>query len=304
MKTRRDVPIILLAGPTASGKSALALDVAQKIGAVIINADAMQVYRDLNVLTARPSAEDEALAPHRLYGFLPSHEASSAGKWLRWAKMEIDWALSAGKPALVVGGTGLYLKTLLEGIADIPDVSDAVRTQAESDWEAMGAQAFHDRLCWADPVLGPTLKPGDKQRNIRAYAVWLETAKPLSWWQEQGKDAPYPDKEIKVFQMDVERRALYARADARFEAMMEHGAVEEVEALLALKLPASLPVMRAVGVPEISAWINGEISKEEAVAKAQQATRNYIKRQQTWLRHQLPQAVSVAKPEEMLVRSF
>lgn len=282
--------IIVLAGPTASGKSALALEIAEKTGAVIINADAMQVYRELRILTARPSPQDEARAAHKLYGFLPVHDACSAGKWQRWAKMEIDWALSQGKPALVVGGTGLYLKALMEGIAEIPDVSPAIRAQAASDREAMGAQAFHERLCHVDPVLGAKLKPSDSQRCLRAYEVWLETAKSLSWWQEQGASPVYPADKFSVFSVLIERDELYRRCDARFLAMLEQGVLDEVKALIEMNLSPDLPAMRAVGVPELAAYLRGEMRLEQSVASAQQATRNYAKRQLTWIRHQLAQA--------------
>lgn len=282
--------IMVLAGPTASGKSALALEIAEKTGAVIINADAMQVYRELRVLTARPSEADEARAPHRLYGFLAASDPCSAGKWQRWARMEIDWAIKQGKPALVVGGTGLYLKALMQGIAEIPAVSPAVRAQAASDREAMGAQAFYERLCHVDPVLGAKLKAGDTQRCLRAYEVWLETAKPLSWWQGQGAQPPYAADLFDVFSIIPERAELYRRCDARFDVMLENGAMDEVKALLSLKLSPDLPAMRAVGVPEIGAHLRGEMTLEQAVSAAKQATRNYAKRQLTWIRHQLPQA--------------
>ncbi len=273
-----------------SAKGMTYKQIAEKTGAVIINADAMQVYRELRILTARPTREDEARAPHRLYGFLPAHEACSAGKWLRWAKMEIDWALGSGKPALVVGGTGLYLKALLQGIAEIPDVSPEIRAQAASDRAAMGAAAFHERLCHVDPALGAKLKPTDSQRNLRAYEVWLETAKPLSWWQEQGNKPPYATNQFEIFSTKIDRDELYRRCDRRFLNMLEEGALEEAKSLLALNLPGDLPAMRAVGVPELAAHLCGEILLEQAVTKAQQATRNYAKRQLTWIRNQLPQA--------------
>jgi tRNA dimethylallyltransferase len=279
--------IIIIAGATASGKSALAISLAQKLGGVIINADSQQMYCELRVLTARPTPEEEALVPHRLYGTLPACENCSAGKWLTFAKMEIDWAHAQGRTPIVVGGTGLYLKALMQGIADIPDIDASVRSQAVSDYASMGKDAFAERLKLVDAEFFQRLNMYDKQRLVRAYEVWLGTGKSLSWWQRQSVTPPYAKESFEVTVVNITREEIYRRCDARFLKMVEEGAVEEVRQLLALNLPPELPAMKSVGVKELSTYIRAEISLEMAIKKAQQATRNYAKRQLTWLRTQL-----------------
>lgn len=298
--TQSITPIVILTGATGSGKSALALSIAEKRGGVIINADSQQIYRELRILTARPSPEEEARVPHRLYGTLPAHVPCSAGKWLEYAKMEIDWALSQNKTPIVVGGTGLYIKALLEGIADIPDIDPAVRAQAASDYEAMGKDAFAARLAAVDPLFFERLKVQDRQRLVRAYEVWLGTGKPLSWWQSQGGRPAYPRDSFLLFQTELPREDLYRRCDARFDRMLKQGAVEEVKQLLDLHLSPDLPLMKSVGVKEISAYLAGNISLEEAAQAVRQATRHYAKRQLTWFRNQLPEAIHALKPAEIL----
>lgn len=277
---------MIIAGPTASGKSAHALSIAQSRGGVIINADSQQLYRDLPILTARPTPDEEAKAPHRLYGILGASEQPSAGKWLRLAKMEIDWALAEGKLPVVVGGTGLYLKALMQGIAEIPEIEPSVRKQAVLDYEAMGRDAFCERLRAVDPGFFERLKVYDRQRVVRAWEVWLGTGKPLSFWQQQGALAPYPGKPFEVIKIELPREELYRRCDERFLRMVEQGAVEEVRALIP-SLQEGGNLEKIIGVPELSAYIRGEISLKDAISKAQQATRNYAKRQTTWLRTQL-----------------
>lgn len=245
------------------------------------------MYRELSIVTARPSADEEAQTPHRLYGTLSASENCSAGSWLNLARMEIDWVLQQGGRPIVVGGTGLYIRALLQGIADIPDIDPQVRAQARSDMTVMGNEAFHERLKAVDPALGGKLRVSDTQRLVRAYEVWLGTGKPLSWWQQKDVSPPYPKDYFAIYQMEIDRELLYRRCDARFLAMMEQGALEEVRRLLAMHLPPDLPAMKSVGVPELAAHIKGDLSLEEAVATAQQATRHYAKRQLTWLRHQL-----------------
>ncbi|MBY0407342.1 MAG: tRNA (adenosine(37)-N6)-dimethylallyltransferase MiaA [Rickettsiales bacterium] len=287
-------PITIITGPTASGKSAFALSLAQKTGGVIINADSQQLYRELRVLTARPSPEEEALAPHRLYGTLPAHTAASAGHWLNLARMEIDWARESGKPAIVAGGTGLYIGALLNGIATIPDITEDVRIQSENDYESMGKASFEERLKWVDPGFFERLAVTDRQRLVRAWAVWLGTGKPLTFWQNQTQTPPYSAENIRLYTVAIPRETLYARCNQRFDTMLQNGALEEVRGLLALNLPESLPAMKSVGVPELTAHLRGEITLEEAVEKATQATRNYAKRQLTWFRNQLPHATPLA----------
>jgi len=273
--------IHIIAGATASGKSARALSLAEGRDAVIINADSQQVYRDLRILTARPSPEEAAKVPHKLYGMLGPDEGFSAGKWLRLAKMEIDWALAEGRMPIVVGGTGLYLKALIEGISEIPDIDEGVRAQSQNDYDQMGKEAFSERLRAVDPAFFERLKVFDPQRLVRAYAVWLGSGKPLTFWQDQKADAPYNKEQFRVEIVELPREELYARCDARVFKMIEQGAIEEVAALP----PESLE--KIIGVREIRSYLSKEISLETAVAQLQQATRNYAKRQLTWFRNQL-----------------
>lgn len=274
-------------GATASGKSAFALSLAQKTGSVIINADSQQVYSDLRILTARPSPQEEQLVPHKLYGTMAAHESCSAGVWLRYAKMEIDWARTQGVTPIVVGGTGLYIKALTDGIAEMPDIDAAVRAQAMSDYEQMGKEAFSERLRAIDPDFFERLKVYDKQRLVRAYEIWLGSGKSLSWWQKRDVAVPYSKDEIEITKIELPREELYRRCNARFEQMIEAGAVDEVRQLMALNLPENLPIMKTIGVRELSAYLRSEMSLEEAIKKCQTATRNYAKRQMTWFKNQL-----------------
>ncbi len=278
--------ILIIAGATASGKSAHALSVAETTRGVIINADSQQLYRDLPILTARPTAEDEVRVPHRLYGILGADEQASAGKWLRFAKMEIDWAHSEGFVPIVVGGTGLYLKALMEGMAEIPDIDETVRAQAENDYDAMGKDAFSERLRAVDPEFFTRLTVYDRQRLLRAYEVWLGTGKTLSWWQARGNVRPYPEAEFQITKVELPREEIYRRCDERFLAMIDKGAVEEVKAIMPV-LTEDCPLAKIIGVPEILSYMRGEQSLDQSVKQAQQATRNYAKRQMTWLRNQL-----------------
>lgn len=283
-----DKKILIIGGPTASGKSAVALSIAEAKDGVIINADSQQIYKDLRILSARPTPEEEARVPHRLYGLLPAYEACSAGKWLKFAHMEIDWVLGEGKLPIIVGGTGLYINALLKGIADMPDIAPEVRTQATNDYEAMGKEAFAARLKEINPAFFERLKVYDKQRLIRAYEIWLGSGKTLSWWQARPTKGPYPQEWFDIQLVDLPRAELYQRCNARFTAMIEQGAIDEVKHLLSLQLPDDAPIMKSVGVRELASYLRGETTLEQAIEKAQQATRNYAKRQMTWFRHQLP----------------
>lgn len=274
-------------GATASGKSAFALSLAQKIGGVIINADSQQIYSDLRILTARPSPQEEAVVPHKLYGIMAAHENCSAGIWLRHAKMEIDWARSQNITPIVVGGTGLYIKALMQGIAEIPDIYSAIRQQATSDYEQMGKEAFSERLRAIDPAFFERLKVYDKQRLVRAYEVWLGSGKSLSWWQSQEVAAPYQADEIEITKIELPREELYSRCNTRFVQMLEAGAVEEVKQLMTLNLPDNLPIMKTIGVRELSAYLRGETTLDAAIELCQTATRHYAKRQMTWFRGQV-----------------
>lgn len=279
--------IKVIAGATASGKSARALSLAEKYGGVIINADSQQVYSDLEILTARPTSADQAIAPHKLYGILAADESCSAGKWLRYAKMEIDWARSQGITPIVVGGTGLYIKALTQGIAEIPDIDPGIRAQVMSDYEEMGKEAFSERLRHIDPAFFERLKVFDKQRLIRAYEVWLGSGKTLSWWQERELRPPYSPGELEISKIEVPRPELYKRCDMRLVQMLENGALEEVKRLMLQNLPENLPIMKTIGVRELSAYLRGEGTLPQALEKCQIATRQYAKRQMTWFRHQI-----------------
>jgi len=272
--------IYIIAGATASGKTARALLLAEQTDAVIINADSQQVYGDLRILTARPTAEEESRAPHKLYGILPASEHCTAGKWLRLAKMEIDWALAEGKTPILVGGTGLYLKALMQGIAEIPEIDISVRTQSQNDYDQMGKDAFAERLRHVDPEFFVRLPVQDKQRLVRAYAVWLGSGKPLSFWQQQATAPAYAPTQFQLEIVELPRAELYARCDARVLKMLEEGALEEVRSLPAGALE------KIIGVRELRAYLAGEISLESSVAAMQQATRHYAKRQNTWFRNQ------------------
>jgi tRNA dimethylallyltransferase len=330
--------LILIGGATASGKSALALEIARRESGTIINADAMQVYAGLPVLTAQPprSIQHSAFSiqgraiPHELYEVFDPAEKSSAGRWLDLAKEAIERAVESGRKPIVVGGTGLYFKALLEGIAEIPPIPQDVRAESKKLYDALGSEVFRSALAKLDPESAAKIKPNDRQRLIRAYEVVRHTGKTLGAWQKTQRPASFrgeldpetgasenpesrlfkkeqnqtgfrinflSSKDEKKIVRDDEfkivrhlllppREELYAACDARFLRMMERGAVEEVKALMAQGLDPELPAMKILGVREIAAYLRGDVSREEAIAKAQQATRNYAKRQVTWFRGQ------------------
>lgn len=277
---------LIIAGPTASGKSALALDIADQYPATLVNADSQQVYKQLSVLSARPDAAEMARAPHRLFGVLDGSEVCSAGRWLELAKPEIETALREGRLPLLVGGTGLYLKALTEGLSPIPDISPAVRSDARALWRETSPEAFIERLAQLDPESAARLHQSDSQRLIRAYEVSLETGRPFSQWRNEPKIPVMGHVRFATVQLLPDRELLYARINARFDEMMERGALDEVRELMKLGLDADLPVMKAVGVPELMAHLNGEMTLEAAVELAKTASRQYAKRQLTWARHQ------------------
>jgi tRNA dimethylallyltransferase len=274
----------LIAGPTASGKSGLALALAEATGAEIVNADSMQVYADLRVLTARPGPDELARAPHRLDGVADGAEAWSVGRWLRAATQVLAEIAARGRLAIVVGGTGLYFRALTRGLADIPPVPEESRAAAEAEYHAEGEGAFRMRLAVLDPAAAARIAPGDRQRLVRAMAVARATGRALSDWQAGG-ETPALDN-WRGLVLDPPRAALYARCDARLAAMVEEGALDEVAALMTRGLDPALPVMKALGVPEFAGHLRGEASLEEALAAARQATRRYAKRQTTWFRNQ------------------
>ena len=289
LQTETRLPVVVVTGPTAGGKSALALDLAEALDGVVINADSMQVYRELEILTARPGAETLARAPHRLYGTVSGRERCSAGHWRNLALAEIAAAQAADKTPLVVGGTGLYLRALIEGLAEVPEVPAAVRAAAEARHRELGGPGLHAELAARDPDMAARLRPSDSQRLIRAWEVLEATGRSLAEWQADGASAGDAAgcRFLRLVRLPP-RAALYAACDARFLAMIARGALDEVRGLRALGLDPRLPVMRALGVRELGRHLDGALSLDAAVAQAQQATRNYAKRQMTWLRTQAP----------------
>jgi tRNA dimethylallyltransferase len=294
-------PVVIIAGPTASGKSALALAFADQIGGTIINADALQCYRDLAILTARPDAEAQARAPHRLYGFLNAAERGSVGSWRALALAEIAAAVASGSVPIVVGGTGLYLHALQYGLAPFPDIPDAIRREAATLHRALGGAVFRERLAALDPVTAVRLPAGDTQRLVRAYAVARATGMPIGAWHDRTRCAT-SYRFVTILLMPARDR-LYAACNARFIAMLERGALAEAAALAARGLDPSLPAMKAVGLPELLSHLRGEMTLADATAAAQQATRRYAKRQMTWFRHRLhPDLVLDEQYSESLLR--
>ncbi|MFP5330152.1 MAG: tRNA (adenosine(37)-N6)-dimethylallyltransferase MiaA [Alphaproteobacteria bacterium] len=277
-------PVALIAGATASGKSALALALAERTGGVIVNADSAQLYRDLPVMSAAPGTADLSRAEHRLYGVRDGAEPCSAAEWAEMARVEIADVHGSGRLPILVGGTGLYLRTLLYGIAPVPEIDSRIRgTVREASVEENRA-----RLERADPGAAAKLKPTDRTRIARALEVVLSTGRTLAQWQEEREGGIGEQIALRPLILLPPRPWLYERCDVRFEAMMARGAVEEVRALLARGLDPSLPVMRAIGVREIAAMLAGDISRDEAIERGKQATRNYAKRQYTWFAHQPP----------------
>jgi tRNA dimethylallyltransferase len=281
--------VILIAGPTASGKSALALELAAKLRGIIINADSMQVYRDLRIIIARPSPEEEQRLPHRLYGHVDAAENYSVGRWFGEAATALADALGQGQPAILTGGTGLYFSTLTRGIAAVPAIPSEIRREVRTRLAAEGVAALHAELSERDPATAARLKPGDRARITRALEVLLATGRSLTAWHADNTPARVDlAGAAKVFLMP-NRDALGLRIDARFDAMMAAGALAEVRALAARNLDPNLPAMKAHGVPWLIRHLKGEVTMDEAMAQAKRDTRRYTKRQATWFRNQLPQ---------------
>jgi tRNA dimethylallyltransferase len=274
--------VALIAGPTASGKSALALALAERSGGVIVNADSAQLYRDLPILSAAPSQQERARAEHRLYGIRDGAHPCSAAEWAELARTEIGDIHQSGGVPVLVGGTGLYLRTLLDGIAPVPHIDAEVRKRVR-ERSAMENRA---QLRSLDPAAVERLNPADSTRIARALEVVLSTGRTLSYWQSNREGGIAQAITLRPIVLLPKRDWLYERCNARFAAMIDAGAVEEVKALLARRLDPALPVMRAIGVREIAAFLTGEIDRAEMIARGAQATRNYAKRQYTWFAHQ------------------
>ena len=274
---------LIVAGPTASGKSALALDLARRLGGTVINADSMQVYSELRILTARPTPEEEAMVPHALYGVRSAAEPGSAAWWCGAALEAMTEARAQGRVPILCGGTGLYFSSLINGLSPIPAASPEAREEARALLKQLGPAALHARLAAVDPATASRLRPTDSQRVARAWEVWRSSGRGLADWQAQrGTPAAW---RFRAVRLDPPREELRAAIEQRFTVMLQQGAVEEVRALLALGLDAALPAMRAHGVPELAAYLRGEIPLEEAARRARLATLQYAKRQATWFRH-------------------
>jgi tRNA dimethylallyltransferase len=288
---------VLIAGPTASGKSALAFRLAEAAGGVVINTDSMQVYRDLRIITARPSPEDETRVPHRLYGHRDAAINCSVGTWLQDAAVVLAEVRAAGRLPIFVGGTGLYFKALLRGLSNVPAVPAEVREAVRGRLDRDGAEALHAELARRDPVTGERLKPRDRVRVARALEVIEATGRSINDWHAQGLPPLLSPANITAVFLAPERAGLYARIDRRFTQMLADGALEEVAALANRSLDPLLPAMKAHGVPALMRHLRGEVSLAEAAAVGAQDTRHYAKRQFTWFRHQLPEFAWVA-PED------
>jgi tRNA dimethylallyltransferase len=276
---------LLVAGPTASGKSALALEIAQRPGGTIINTDSMQVYRELRVLTARPTPDEEDLVPHRLYGIRPAAGAGSVAWWREQALAAMADARAAGRLPILTGGSGMYFAALTEGIADVPDPGPDARAEARGLLAERGPTALHAELAAVDPATAARLRPEDSQRVARAWEVWRGTGLGLTAWQER-KSEPAPWR-FSAILLDPPRDSLRAAIATRFDTMMRQGALDEVRQLMALDLDPALPAMRAHGVPELSAYLRGALSIQEAGRRTELVTGQYTKRQATWFRHHM-----------------
>ncbi|TFV79024.1 tRNA (adenosine(37)-N6)-dimethylallyltransferase MiaA [Bradyrhizobium frederickii] len=288
---------VLIAGPTASGKSALALELALATGGIVVNADSMQVYRDLRIITARPTQDEEARAPHRLYGHVDAAVNFSAGAWVADAAKALEEARAQGRLPIFIGGTGLYFKALTAGLSVVPPIPAEVREDVRARLERNGAEALHAELARRDPHAAERLNLRDRTRIARALEVVEATGRSLLDWHREGQPPLLPKDSFRAVFLAPERDALYARIDARFDAMLAAGALKEVERLAARQLDPLLPAMKAHGVPALIRHLRGEFSLEQAATIGRADTRHYAKRQFTWFRHQLPEFEWV-KPEE------
>jgi tRNA dimethylallyltransferase len=287
MPDKLNKPVIFVAGPTASGKSELALMLAERFDGVVINADSMQVYKEMRVLTARPDDAEEARAPHRLYGVLSVSDSCSAGRWAELAKAEIEVAIAAGKVPILVGGTGLYFEALIDGIAPTPEIPAKVRNLVRAKMEELGAVEFHRLLAAKDPAMAEKLHSNDRQRLMRAMEVIEATGLSLAKWQHQQSVGPEFENPWLGLVVDIPRDELYARCDKRLDLMLEEGALEEVKVLKKKGFDRNLPAMKALGVPDFMAYLDGDMALDEALLKAKTGTRRYAKRQLTWLRRKM-----------------
>ena len=298
-KNVRGKRAVLIAGPTASGKSALAITLAERLGGTIVNANSMQVYRDLRIITARPTPDDEARVPHRLYGHVDAAENYSVGRWCADAGAALDDIRREGRLPILVGGTGLYFKALTQGLSVVPPTPPDIRAAVRARCDAEGSTALHAELARRDPATAAKLKPGDRMRITRALEVLEATGRSLADWHRDGMPAMLDPSEALMVFLDVDRDELRRRIDARFDTMLEHGALDEVRRLAARNLDPMLPAMKAHGVPWLRRHLAGEIALAEAAEGGKADTRRYTKRQVTWFRHQMP-GWSVMTPDAMI----
>ena len=279
---------ILIHGPTASGKTALAVKLAKRLGGEVVNADSMQVYKDMRVLTARPDESEMSGVPHHLFGHIDPAERYSTGRWLTDVAPVLRSLEARGKRAIIVGGTGLYFLALTAGLSDIPPVPEDVRAEVRTILSEEGTRGLHSRLQGVDPVAADRLKPGDRQRVSRAYEVWLATGKVFSSFTGQRQAPLLGSGDWLGVALTPPRSRLYARIDRRFESMLIEGAMDEARALVARDLDPELPAMKAHGMPWLAAFIRGDMSSETAATQAKRDTRRYAKRQFTWIGRQFP----------------
>jgi tRNA dimethylallyltransferase len=292
---------VLIAGPTASGKSALAVALAERVKGTIINTDSMQVYRDLGIITARPSGEEQRRAPHLLYGHVDAAQNYSTGRWIADAERTLEKVRAEGRLPIFVGGTGLYFRALTKGLSAMPTVPAEVRARVRGSAEGVFTPDLHAQLARIDVRTAAGLRTSDRQRIIRALEIFAATGRPLAEWQESpGRPILESDQTVAVF-LSIDRKLLWRRIDERFDTMLSGGALDEVRMLVARRLDPTLPAMKAHGVPWLVRHLAGEISLEEAAAGAKADTRHYSKRQETWFRHQLKQFQWVP-PNEALER--
>lgn len=278
---------ILIAGPTASGKSKLAMTLAKRHGGIVINADSMQVYRELAILTARPDAADEARVPHALYGHVPAREAYSVGRWLEDVRRTLDQARAEGRRPVIVGGTGLYFRALIEGLSPVPAIAEDIRAHWRAEAVRLGAAGLHAVLAARDAEMAARLRPSDPQRITRALEVLEATGVSLSVWQTRAGTSLLIEENTERLLVMRDRQELFARCDARFELMLEAGGLEEARRLLALGLDPMLPAMRAVGVRPLLLMLSGQMDEHDAIARAKQDTRHYVRRQLTWIKRHM-----------------
>ena len=288
--------VLVIGGPTASGKSGLALSVASAKNGVIINADSMQMYDGLGILTAQPSAQDLSAAPHRLYATLQPDDICSAARWRGMALNEIDRVIAEGRLPIVVGGTGFYIRTLLNGLSPIPDIAPDIRERLNARQKEIGNPAFHAELKRRDPATAERLNPFNTQRLVRAMEVLEGTGKSLAEWQALPPEPPPAHLKFVTATLVPPRERLYANCDARFGIMLKQGALEQVREFMKTATPA-MPLAKALGYPELSSHLAGNISLTDAISLAQQSTRNYAKRQTTWFRNQMAPDVALDAPD-------